>query len=109
MNLHLLRPPVAELVFQVYAKPLHPELFDILATQTWQREDWRIAVHITRSGHFIAWNNGAVFLSEVDDNTIQEIIYTRRLLHYRLRGEDTAGVQCGCGSVYQTSFRVESL
>jgi hypothetical protein len=43
MNLHLVRPPVADLVFQVYAKPLHPELFDILASRIWQRDDWRVA------------------------------------------------------------------
>jgi hypothetical protein len=55
------------------------------------------------------WNNGAVFLAEVADIPIQEIINTRRLLHYRLRGEHTASVQCGRGIVYQTSFQVESL
>ena len=27
------RPRVAELVFQLYGKPLHPELFDILAVR----------------------------------------------------------------------------
>ena len=109
MNLHLIRPPVAELVFQVYAKPLHPELFDILATQTWQRNDWRVAVHITRSGHFLAWNNGAVFLTEVADIPSSDIINSRRLLHYRLRGEHCASLGCGGGIVYQTSFQVESL
>ena len=51
MNLHLVRPSVADLVFQVYAKPLHPELFDILASRIWQRDDGRVAIHITRSGH----------------------------------------------------------
>ena len=41
MNLHLVRPPVAHLVFQLYAKPLHPELFDILATRKFEREDYQ--------------------------------------------------------------------
>jgi hypothetical protein len=109
MNLHLVRPPVAELVFQVYAKPLHPELFDILATRTWQREDWRVAIHITRSGHVIAWHNRDVFLTEIAEIHLQDIISTRRLLHYRLRGEHTASLRCGYGVVYQTSFQVETL
>jgi hypothetical protein len=30
-------------------------------------------------------------------------------LHYRVRGEHTASLQCGTGVVYQTSFQVESL
>ena len=109
MNLHLVRPPVAELVFQVYAKPLHPELFDILATRIWQREDWRVAIHITRSGHVVSWQNHDGFLTEVADSHLSDISATRRLLHYRLRGEHTASLQCGHGVVYQTSFQVETL
>jgi hypothetical protein len=109
MNLHLVRPPVADLVFQVYAKPLHPELFDILASRIWQRDDWRVAIHITRSGHVIAWQNRDRCLTELADVQVPEIINSRRLLHYRVRGEHTASLNCGTGIVYQTSFQVESL
>jgi uncharacterized protein DUF2617 len=109
MNLHLIRPPVADLVFQVYAKPLHPELFEILATRIWQREDWRVAVHITRSGHVITWRNREAFLTEVTDVHCLDIVSTRRLLHYRVRGEHTASLRCSRDTVYQTSFQVETL
>jgi uncharacterized protein DUF2617 len=109
MNLHVLRPPVAELIFQVYAKPLHPELFDILATRTCQREDWHAALHITRSGHVIVWHNRDVFLSEVAEVPAPDIISTRRVLSYRFRGERNASVDLGHGIVYQTSFQVETL
>jgi hypothetical protein len=109
MNLHLVRPPVADLVFQVYAKPLHPELFEILATRTWQRADWSAAIHITRSGHVIAWRNRNLFLTEITEIPVEDINDTRRLLHYRLRGEHTASLRCGHGVVYQTSFQVETL
>ncbi|MCS7046567.1 MAG: DUF2617 family protein [Gemmataceae bacterium] len=109
MNMHLVRPPVADLVFQVYAKPLHPELFEILATRTWQRDDWRVSVHITRSGHVVAWHSRGVFLTEIADAAQSGIITeTRRLLHYRLRGEHCASLRCG-DVVYQTSFQVETL
>jgi hypothetical protein len=39
MNAYSLRPPVSDLVFQLYGRPLHPELFDILAVRKVQRED----------------------------------------------------------------------
>jgi hypothetical protein len=109
MNLHLVRPPVADLVFQVYAKPLHPELFDILATRIWQREQWRATVHITRSGHVVAWRHRDVFLTEIADVPSADILNSRRLLHYRLRGEHCASIRCEHGIVYQTSFQTETL
>ena len=34
MNAQSLRPRVSDLVFQLYGRPLHPELFDILAVDT---------------------------------------------------------------------------
>jgi len=37
------------LVFQLYGRPLHPELFDILAVaQRCRREDYEVTVRITR-------------------------------------------------------------
>src|SRR5207253_1429658 len=65
MGVYLTRPPVSDLVFQVYGRPLHPELFDILATRKVQREDYELTVWITRTGHVISWDNANVHLTEV--------------------------------------------
>src|SRR5437588_667228 len=51
MSVFLIRPPVAELVFQLYGRPLHPELFDILAVRKYPREDYEVRVWITRTVH----------------------------------------------------------
>jgi hypothetical protein len=108
MNVHVVRPPVSHLVFQLYAKPLHPELFDILATRTFQREDYSVTVRITRTGHVITWENRDVLLTEVahEDQGISE---RRRLLNFRLRGDHNATFKCSHGVVYQTSFQIETL
>ena len=57
MGVYFLRPPVCELVFQLYGRPLHPELFDILAVRKIRREDYDLTVRITRTGHVISWEN----------------------------------------------------
>jgi hypothetical protein len=108
MNLHLVRPPVAHLVFQLYGKPLHPELFDILATRKFERADYQVRVHITRTGHVLTWENTDVLLTEVADAE-QGLTERRRLLNFRLRGEHSATLRCCHGVVYQTSFQIETL
>src|ERR1700722_20202617 len=65
MGLPILRPAVADLVFQVYGRPLHPEFFDILAVRTIQHADFQLTVRITRTGHVISWENADVILTEV--------------------------------------------
>src|SRR3954467_11176827 len=108
MNALLVRPRVAELVFQLYGRPLHPELFDILAVRKFQREDYEARVWITRTGHGLTWENADVLISEVADAD-QPLTLSRRLLNYRMRGEHSGKLQCANGVLYQMSFQVETL
>jgi hypothetical protein len=109
MGVHFLRPPVGELVFQLYGRPLHPELFDILAVRKIRREDYELTVRVTRTGHVISWENDDVYLTEVTAAADQELPERRRLLHYRLRNEHSAQLACAHGVQYQVSFQVEVL
>jgi hypothetical protein len=109
MGVDFVRPRVGDLVFQVYGRPLHPELFDILAVRRIRREDYELTVRITRTGHVISWENDDVFLSEVTAAASQELPERRRLLHYKLRSEHSAQLACAHGIHYQCSFQVEVL
>src|SRR5262249_45267068 len=109
MSVQLLRPRVSDLVFQVYGRPLHPELFDILAVRKIQREDYELTLRITRTGHVITWQNGSVHLTEVTASTDQPLPEQRSLLNYRLRHEHTARLPRQGGITYQMSFQVEVL
>jgi hypothetical protein len=108
MNVQSLRPRVAELVFQLYGRPLHPELFDILAVRKVRREDYDLTIRITRTGHVISWENRDVYLTEVAAAD-QDLPEKRRLLSYRLRGEHNGTLPCAAGIHYQMSFQVETL
>lgn len=108
MNLLLVRPRVADLVFQLYGRPLHPELFDILSVSKFQREDYQLRIWITRTGHVITWENDDVLLTEVADAE-QDLPEKRRFLRYAMRGEHAAKFQCCHGILYQTSFQAETM
>src|SRR3954466_8349292 len=109
MGVHFLRPPVRDLVFHLYGRSLHPELFDILAVRKIRREDYELTVRITRTGHVISWENPDVYLTEVTASADQLLPERRRLLHYRLRSEHNARLACAHGVHYQVSFQVEVL
>jgi hypothetical protein len=104
-----LRPRVNELVFQVYGRSLHPELFEILAVRRIERADYDLTLRITRTGHVITWSNDDICLTEVTAAADQKLPERRRLLSYRMRGEHTASLTCEGGIHYQTSFQVETL
>jgi hypothetical protein len=109
MSVYSLRPRVCDLVFQLYGRPLHPELFDILAVRKVRREDYELTVRITRTGHVISFENRDVFLTEVAAAAEQPLPQKRRLLSRRLRGEHSDTLACAHGIHYQVSFQVEVL
>src|SRR5690606_26377650 len=109
MAIALVRPLVADLIFQVYGRPLHPELFDVLATRQVRHADFNLTVRITRTGHVISWENPDVFLTEVTAAADQELPRRRRLLHHRVRDERSTEMACMHGVHYQATFQVEVL
>ena len=108
VNALAVRPRVAELVFQVYGRPLHPELFDVLAWRKVQHEDYEVNVRITRTGHVVTFENGDVLLTELADID-QRFSEKRRLVHFRMRGEHAYTLPTAHGITYQTSFQVETV
>jgi hypothetical protein len=109
MGVEIIRPRVGDLVFQLYGRPLHPELFDIGAWRKVRREDYEVTLRITRTGHVITWENADVLLTEVAAAADQELPEKRRLLSYKLRGEHSGALCCAHGITYHTTFQVETL
>src|SRR6202044_3435952 len=103
MGVDFLRPPVSELVFHLYGRPLHPELFDILAVRKVQRDNYTLSVWITRTGHVLSWDSGAAHLTEVTAAANQELPGSRCLLTRRVRSEQTDALLCAGGISYQMS------
>src|SRR5258708_25558460 len=109
MSVYLLRPRVAELVFQLHGSPLHPEFFDILACRKIQREDFELTVRITRPGHAITCERQRQVLTEVTTSADLALPATRRLLNYRVRGAHADSLPCARGCHSQMCFQAQCL
>jgi hypothetical protein len=103
------RPAVENLVFQVYGRALHPELFEVVAQRTVRRDDYELQVGITATGHVLRWSSGKTILTEVAAGPDPPLPERGRLLDCRLRSELTRAVDCGLGIRYEMSFQVEVL
>jgi len=81
------RPKVTELVFQLYGRSLHPELFETHASRTIERGGYQATVSITSDGHLVTWQKAGLTLTEVAASVTQPLPQRRRLISHRLAGE----------------------
>ena len=102
------RPKVAELVLQLYGRSIHPELFDIHETRTFQRGKYEASVRITSTGHLIVWKVGDLLLTEVATSAHLEMPKIRRLMSHRVRANREDRLECHGGISYEMSFALES-
>lgn len=100
------RPKVAELTFQLYGRPLHPELFQTYRSRRVDRGKYQAQIDITSAGHVITWRHGGVTLTEVAAAAGNPLPKARRLLFHRLRGEHH-DLHRSRGVVYQMGFQLE--
>ncbi len=103
------RPKVAELVFQVYGRPLHPELFEVCQTRRIERGGYQAKIDITTAGHVVTWQYAGLTLTEVATSAHHPLPERRRLLSYRLKGQRDDHVDCRGGIRYQVSFQLEPV
>jgi len=103
------RPRVCDLVFQLYGRALHPELFEVLTARTIERGGYHATVAITSAGHLVCWRRGSLTLTEIAASAEQPLPHKRRLLSHRLVGERSDSLECRGGAGYQTSFQLETV
>ncbi len=103
------RPKVAELVFQLYGRALHPELFEVCQTRTIERGKYKAKIDITTAGHVVTWSYAGLTLTEVATSAHHPLPKRRRLLSARLQGQRNDRVECRGGISYQVSFQLEPV
>lgn len=103
------RPRIAELVFQLYGRSLHPELFEIHHTRQIERGGYVATVQITNAGHLITWQYGNMTLTEVAASAQHPLPQRRRLMSHRLKGTCTDQLECRGGVNYQVQFSLEPV
>jgi Protein of unknown function DUF2617 len=103
----IVRPKIAELVFQLYGRPLHPELFEVCASRTVQRGEYQAKIDITSTGHVVTWRYAGLTLTEVTTSAHHPLPEKRRLMSYRLKGQRSDRIDCRGGIQYHMSFQFE--
>ena len=103
------RPKVAELLFQVYGRALHPELFEVYQSRNVERGKYRARIDITSAGHVVTWRYDGLTLTEVAASAHHPLPERRRLLKHRLQGERNDRLECRGGVTYQVSFQLEPV
>jgi hypothetical protein len=103
------RPRVAELLFQLYGRPLHPELFQIHCSRLIKRENYEAKIDITSAGHVVTWRYGGITLTEVAAAANHPLPEKRRLMSYSLKGQRSDRIECRGGACYQVSFQLEPV
>lgn len=108
MGVPLVRPKVAELVFRLYDRPLHPELFDVLACRAVKRDGYTLSVRLTRTGHVLGWTDGRVHVEEVTATADMELPEAGRRLAHPFAG-GRGGRWAAGGVRYQVNSQLEVL
>ncbi len=108
MSTGSIRPRLKDLVFAVYARPLHPELFDILQSEHEVQEQHEFSVWITDCGHVVTWRHGDLWLTEVLTAAYRPLPRARRVLSFRVHEERSEKIQCA-NVMFQLSCGVEQL
>jgi hypothetical protein len=109
MGPSFVRPPVSELVFRLYTRPLHPELFEPLAVRRVDRDGYTLTAAVTRTGHALTWVRGKACLVEVMATADQSLPDFGRRLGHRLNAERTGKCEVAPGIRYQVSSQLEVL
>lgn len=103
------RPKVAELVFRLYGRPLHPELFDVCCSRAVNRGDYQAKINITSTGHVMTWRYAGLTLTEVVTSLHPPLPERRRLMSHRVKGHRDDRVECRGGVTYEVSFQLEPV
>ena len=109
MNVSFSRAGVADLVFHVYHRSVHPELLQICAeTEIWL-DNWSAVVRICEAGHAVSFQRGATIVTEVLATREQPLPQRKRLVERKLRGSRDEALRFDGGLKYEASWQLEQL
>lgn len=107
MSVKVARPAASQLTYQLYARALHPELFDICASHEVVNDLYSLALHICESGHVVAFRRGGDVVTEINIDGQQELPERGRCISVRLNQCHDVSAQPHPGLLIQASTQTE--
>ncbi|MFV0444513.1 MAG: DUF2617 family protein [Planctomycetaceae bacterium] len=109
MQIEYHQPDASQLVFRLFDRVLHPELFDRYAEAVLTAQDFSVVMRICDGGHALQFRHGDRILTEVLGPNEQELPTRGRCFGFRLRGNRDASHALPGAIRYQCSTQVEQL
>lgn len=109
MAVSTVRPKVAQLMFQLFGRSVHPELFHIYKTHRVERENYALRVDITADGHVISWTADNSTVTEIAASMHQLVPHSRRIVAIPLRDSHRESVECRPGISYRFEFDLQRV
>jgi len=109
MSLPLARPDLGSLLFRLYNRVPHPELFTIRTTTRLHQLRWSAVLAVCDAGHVIQWQSANQLVCEVVTGGEVELPVHGRILSRRMLGSCSESVGLPAGVDYQVCFQVERL
>lgn len=109
MSVAVARPHIAELVFHVYERSLHPELFEIYAERRFAIGEHRVTLRLCDTGHMLEIGHGDHAIAELTTTAEHALPKHKRVLDRKLRGCQHEAAGFDWKLQYQTSYQLEQL
>jgi len=100
---------LSELTFNIFQRPLHPELFEIYRRRQFFQGDYEVTIWITHCGHVVSLFSRGLCLTELICRPDQ-LLPKRGLVHQLpFRGEKSHTCSWGERFRYLVNFQVEAM
>ena len=100
---------VEELTFNLFQRPLHPELFKIYAKRKIETSKYRADIWVTGCTHVISVYSGGMCLTEVISSPGQVLPQRGLIEKFQFRGPRTHKCTLSRGLNYMTDFQIEKM
>ncbi len=100
---------VSELIFTLYQRPVHPELFNIYARRTLRTDHYEATVWATGSSHVVSVFSGDLCLTELICSPSQVLPRRGLVERFQFRGQRSHKCTLARGLSYMTDFQVEKM
>jgi hypothetical protein len=109
MRVGFVRPNVSELLFHVFERSLHPELFDIHRTAQIRQANFQATIRICDAGHVVQFASRESIVTEVLASRVQPLPTRMQIIERRIKASRDETLRLSSGLAYHTSFQIEKL
>ncbi|OHB54710.1 MAG: hypothetical protein A2Y07_08935 [Planctomycetes bacterium GWF2_50_10] len=100
---------VNELVFSLYQRPLHPELFSIFAQRQVKTEKYEAQIWVTNCSHVVSVFSDEMCLTELINSPEQGLPQRGLIERFQFRGQRNHKCTLSRGMAYMTDFQIEKM